>query len=82
MDSSFDGFFAKREYTLDNFNFLLQVKAEKKEFESAMTLLEKMKVGNYFNLKDPKHRAKPSDLQLVNKALWKVSKASRSREIF
>ena len=47
-----------------------------------MTLLEKMKVIHYFNQKDPQHRAKPRDLQLVNKALWKVQKATPSRALF
>ena len=44
MDSSIEGFFYKREYNLYNFNFLLQILSEKKEFEQAVKIFDKMKV--------------------------------------
>lgn len=43
MDSSFDGFFLKRKYSVHNFNFLLQILAEQKNFQAAVDTLEKMK---------------------------------------
>ena len=44
MDTSIEGFFYKREYNLQNFNFLLQVLAEKKDKKGALSAFEKMKV--------------------------------------
>lgn len=44
MDSSLEGFFFKREYNLFNFNFLLQILAEKKEYEESLKIFDKMKV--------------------------------------
>jgi hypothetical protein len=44
MDSSLEGFFHKRTYTLGNFNFLLQILAEKKQFDNSLKVFEKMKV--------------------------------------
>lgn len=46
MDTSIEGFFFKREYNLENFNFLLQALAEKKDMESAFRAFEKMKVNS------------------------------------
>jgi hypothetical protein len=44
MDSSLEGFFYKRDYNLQNFNFYLQVLAEQKRFPESLRALEKMKV--------------------------------------
>jgi pentatricopeptide repeat protein len=44
MDSSFEGFFYKRKYTLLNFNYYLQVLAEQRKFDDALKAFEKMKV--------------------------------------
>jgi hypothetical protein len=44
MDSSLEGFFFKRPYDLKNFNFLLQVLSEQKNYEKSIAALEKMKV--------------------------------------
>jgi len=44
MDSSLEGFFYKRPFTVFNFNFLLQILAEKKQLSQSLTVFEKMKV--------------------------------------
>lgn len=44
MDSTVEGFFYKREYNIQNFNFLLQILSEKKQYEESLKILEKMKV--------------------------------------
>jgi pentatricopeptide repeat protein len=48
MDSSLEGFFFKRPYDLKNFNFLLQVLSEQKNYDKAIAALEKMKVWILF----------------------------------
>lgn len=47
MDSSFEGFFKKREYNIENFNYLMQILAEQKKFEYALNIIEKMKVRKW-----------------------------------
>lgn len=42
MDSSLATFFLKREYTLDNFNFLLNILAEQEATDRLTAVLEKM----------------------------------------
>ena len=44
MDSTLEGFFYKRQYNLFNFNFLLQVLSEKKQYDESLKILDKMKV--------------------------------------
>jgi hypothetical protein len=46
MDSSLEGFFYKRNFSLKNFNFLLQILAEQKKLSESIKALEKMKVKN------------------------------------
>jgi hypothetical protein len=42
MDSSVDSFFLKREYTLNNFNFLLNILAEQQNTDKIPAVLDKM----------------------------------------
>ena len=42
MDSTFEGFFYKRDYTLKNFNFYLQVLAKQHKTDEALEILKKM----------------------------------------
>lgn len=44
MDSSLEGFFYKRDYNIKNFNFLLQILSEKKQYEESLKILDKMEV--------------------------------------
>ena len=44
MDSTLEGFFYKRKYNLFNFNFLLQILSEKKQYDESLKILDKMKV--------------------------------------
>ncbi|EGR33964.1 pentatricopeptide repeat domain protein [Ichthyophthirius multifiliis] len=43
MDTSIEGFFQKRSYTIKNFNFLLQIQSEKRDIEGAEKTFELMK---------------------------------------
>ena len=45
MDSSLEGFFYKRPFNVFNFNFLLQILAEKKNLSEALNAFNKMKVN-------------------------------------
>lgn len=42
LNSTFEGFFSKRDFTLDNFNFLLQIQSKKLEIDEMQLTLEKM----------------------------------------
>ncbi|EAR87412.2 PPR domain protein (macronuclear) [Tetrahymena thermophila SB210] len=46
MDTSFDGFFLKREYNKKNFNFLLSILAEKGDLQNAESVFQLMKEMN------------------------------------
>lgn len=44
MDTSVEGFFQKREMTLDNFNLLLMAQNEKRDLQGAKETFDKMKM--------------------------------------
>ena len=46
MDTSYEGFFAKREINTKNFNLLILALADQKKFNDAVTAFEQMTVMN------------------------------------
>lgn len=48
LDTSLEGFFFKRPFTLKNFNFLLMVLAEQRKMEQAESVLDKLLVTFHF----------------------------------